>query len=98
MQPPFVPTQRRAQVELDASRSRYFDLYDLAPVGYCSVSGTGLILQTNLTAATLLGVARGALVQRPLSRFICKEDQGVYHLLRKQLFETGEPATRCSRR
>jgi hypothetical protein len=25
---------RRAQVELDAVRARYFDLYDLAPVGY----------------------------------------------------------------
>src|ERR1035437_1425211 len=29
---------RRLQTELDAARSRYFDLYDLAPVGYCSVS------------------------------------------------------------
>jgi PAS domain S-box-containing protein/putative nucleotidyltransferase with HDIG domain len=82
---------RRSQTELDAARSRYFDLYDLAPVGYCSVSEIGLILQANLTAATLLGVARGALVQRPFSGFISKEDQGVYHLLRKQLFETGEP-------
>jgi len=30
---------RRAQIELDASRARYFDLYDLAPVGYCTVTG-----------------------------------------------------------
>jgi hypothetical protein len=27
---------RRAQLELDAARARYFDLYDLAPVGYCT--------------------------------------------------------------
>ncbi len=80
---------RRAQVELDAARARYFDLYDLAPVGYCILSEKGLIQQANLTAATLLGVARGALVKQPISRFILMEDQDAYYLLRKQVFETG---------
>jgi PAS domain-containing protein len=69
---------RRAQAELEAARARYFDLYDLAPVGYCTLSEQGLILETNLTAATLLGVARGALVQQPISRFIFPEDQDLY--------------------
>ncbi|MBE0620883.1 MAG: response regulator [Burkholderiales bacterium] len=81
---------RQAQVELDAARARYFDLYDMAPVGYCSISESGLILEANLTAATLLGVARGALVGRPVSLFISKEDQDIYYLHRKQLHETGE--------
>ena len=79
---------RRAQAELDAARARYFDLYDLAPVGYATVSEKGLILETNLTAATLLGVARDALVRQPFSRFILKEDQDLYSLHRKKLFET----------
>jgi len=82
---------RRAQVELDASRARYFDLYDLAPVGYCTISKPGLILEANLTAATLLGVARGVLVKRPISQFIFKEDQDLYYLHSKRLFETSEP-------
>lgn len=47
---------RRAQVDLDALRTRYFDLYDLAPVGYCTLSAQGSIEEANLTAATLLGV------------------------------------------
>src|SRR5664280_1908600 len=38
---------RRAQVELDASRARYFHLYDLAPVAYCTLSDAGLIVQAN---------------------------------------------------
>ena len=50
---------RRAQVELDAERARYFDLFELAPVGYVTVSDKGLILEANLTAAHLLGVDRG---------------------------------------
>ena len=68
-----------------------FDLYDLAPVGYCSVSEQGLIVEANLTAATLLGLARGALVKQPFSRFILKEDQDTYYLCRKHLLDTAEP-------
>lgn len=82
---------RRAQAELDAARARYFDLYDLAPVGYCTLSETGLILEANFTAATLLSVARGALGKQPITRFILREDQDIYYLHRKHLFETGEP-------
>jgi PAS domain S-box-containing protein len=81
---------RRTQVELDASRARYFDLYDLAPVGYCTLNEQGFILEANLTVANLLGVSRGVVVKQPISRFIFKEDQDIYYLHRKQLFETGE--------
>ena len=81
----------RAQVELEAARARYFDLYDLAPVGYVTVSEPGLILEANLTAATLLGVARGVLVEQPISRFIFQEDQDIYSRNRQQIFQTGEP-------
>jgi len=81
---------RRAQVELDASRARFFNLYDLAPVAYCSVSEQGLILQANLAAATLLGATRATLVKQPISRFIFKADQDTWYLHRKLLAETGQ--------
>ena len=87
---------RRAQAELDASRERYFDLYDLAPVGYCTISEKGLILEANLTAATLLGLAKGALVKQPLTRFILPDDQDIYYLHHKKLFETGTPSASCA--
>lgn len=51
-----IVDMRRAQVELDAARERYFELFDLAPVGYCIVGEQGLILEANLTAAGLLGI------------------------------------------
>ena len=82
---------RRIQTELETSRARYFDLYDLAPVGYVTISEEGLILEANLTAATMLGVTRDELVKWPFSRFIHPEDQDSYYRLRTQLITTGEP-------
>lgn len=81
---------RRAQAENETIKARYFSLYDLSPVGYCSLSEKGTILQVNLAAATLLGVPQGALINEPLSRFILKEDQDIYYFHRKQNTETGE--------
>jgi len=83
----------RAQAELNATRERYFDLYNLAPVGYFIVSHEGRILETNFTGVTLLGVPRAALVKQPITRFIFKEDQDVYYLHRKQLLATGRAHT-----
>jgi PAS domain S-box-containing protein len=82
---------RRAQAEIEVSRARYFELYDLAPVGYFTVSEKGLILEANLIAASLLGVSRNAMGRQPLTRFILREDQDIYYNYRKKLFETGEP-------
>jgi len=84
---------RRAQQELEASRARYFDLYDLAPVGYIRVNEQGLILEANLTFADMLGLvgAKGAILKQPLTRFILPEDQDIYYRHRTQLFEAGAP-------
>jgi PAS domain S-box-containing protein len=82
---------RRAQSELEDSRIRYFNLYDLAPVGYLTLNDKGLILEANLCAARLLGLERQTLVKKPLSRFILPEDQDIHYRHRKQLWETGEP-------
>jgi len=80
---------RRTQGELVEERTRYFDLYDLAPVGYLTLSEKGLIMEANLTAATMLGVARRSLLNSPITLFIPKEDQDIFYLNRKQLIETG---------
>ncbi|MEI6874210.1 MAG: PAS domain-containing protein [Spirochaetota bacterium] len=80
---------RDTQVELDSSLHRYFDLYDLAPVGYFTLSEKGLILEANLTAAALFGLVRSSLVGRSLSRFIVAEDQTIYYAHHRLLLETG---------
>jgi hypothetical protein len=32
---------RRTQTDLESERQRYFDLYEMAPVGYCTISEGG---------------------------------------------------------
>ncbi len=80
---------RRLQIELEVSRSRYFDLYDLAPVGYCTVSESGQIEEANLTMAHLLGVTRKLLTQRPITRFIHPLHQDTYYHSKNLLLESG---------
>ena len=79
------------QAELEASQAYYFDLYDQAPVGYILLNERGLILEANLSAAALLGMAKDALVGQPLSRFVLPDDQELYDQHSKHLIETGAP-------
>jgi PAS domain S-box-containing protein len=81
---------RRAQADLEHSRARYFDLYDLAPVGYITVDDQGAIVEMNLRASTLFGANRSALGHRTFAQSIAPEDQDLYFLTRKRLLQTGE--------
>ena len=61
----------------------------MAPVGYYSFSAQGLILEANLTFATMLGVARSALINTPITRFILGDDQDLFYAYRRRLFDSG---------
>ena len=82
---------RRVQTELEESKRRYFDLYNMAPVGYITLIEQGLILEANLTASSMLDVLHADLLHQPITRFILKEDQNIYSLYSKKLFESGKP-------
>ncbi len=82
---------RESQIALDIACARYFDLYDLAPIGYLTLNAHGSIQQANLTVANLLGMTRGALIKYPLFKLILKADQDIYYLNHKRLMESGEP-------
>lgn len=79
---------RRTLAERDLAETRYFEFFDLAPVGYVTVTEQGLILHGNLTAAAMVGVASSELTRQAFSRFIDQEDQDAFYLLRQRVFET----------
>lgn len=84
---------RRMQHHLEIQRERYFDLYDMAPVGYLTLNAQGEILEANLTAASMLGMTRNELRNRSITSYIHPEDQDLYYLHGTRLREAIESQT-----
>lgn len=92
---------KQTQAELESSRNRYRDLYDFAPVGYFTLDRNGLILETNLTAAGMLGMARQHLIKKRFHYFITPGFRDAFHLYREQVLASTEPqwcAFQCKRK
>jgi len=78
---------RDARKELAESRDRYSVLYDFAPVGYVTLDIDGTILESNRTAATMLGVeSPSSLLCSDLSKFVSSESQDAWYLQRRKAF------------
>jgi two-component system cell cycle sensor histidine kinase/response regulator CckA len=88
---------RRIQGELEKTRDRYSHLYDFAPVGYFTISAKGIIDEVNLTGASLIGIERNALIGKPFSRFVLRDDQDIFYQHRQRLLET-ETSRSCDLR
>ncbi len=83
---------RRAQSALEASRDRYVDLYERAPIAYVTLNSEGLILEANRRAAQVLRVAQSQQMQgRALTEFVHFDERPrLQQLLRKTLRDRNE--------
>ncbi|MFH1314356.1 MAG: ATP-binding protein [Candidatus Eisenbacteria bacterium] len=79
---------RRAQLELEISRAKYFSLFDLAPVGYFTISEKEIILEANLTGAALLGVARRDLINVRFTAWVSEDSHQCVHAHWKRVLES----------
>jgi PAS domain S-box-containing protein len=61
---------REAHFALEESRQKYYELYDLAPIGYLSLTATSEITDVNRAATALLGFSRDDLIGARFSRFV----------------------------
>src|SRR5512139_412160 len=61
---------RRAQQELHASRDRYADLFEFAPVGYFMLDRHFQIVEANITGSRILDMERRDLVSKRLTMFV----------------------------
>ena len=78
---------RQAQAQLAESRDKYADLYDFAPVGYLTLDERGLIVEANLTAATMLGMERGRLLGLSFPLFLEEADRPVFRQLLAKILQ-----------
>jgi PAS domain S-box-containing protein len=79
---------RKAQLEIEESRTKYVELYDFAPVGYFTLNSKGMIVEANLAAATMLDVERSLLLRKPFSRFVLPEFRDLFHSHFKKTLST----------
>ncbi|MFC2107553.1 response regulator [Bacteroidota bacterium] len=79
----------RAQLIIEESRQKLFDLYNLAPVAYFTFDDKGNILDLNLTAAVLFGHSRKDFLKKNFNFYIERNDRNKFYLHLKNVFLTG---------
>ena len=84
---------RRTQLELEAVRDRYVDLYDFSPAGYLTLDTHGTIVEANLRAGTLLGLNRKNLIGQPLAGFIAPSAEGTFQRYCQEVLQRGTRQT-----
>jgi PAS domain S-box-containing protein len=63
---------------LEASRDRYADLFEFAPIGYALLDKSGIVQDLNLAGANLLGSERAGLIDFPFLSFIAKPERRAF--------------------
>ena len=60
--------------ELEVSRQRYYNLFDVAPVGYFTLDRKGTVVEVNQAGLQLLGYERERIVSMPFTSFVVEQD------------------------
>jgi len=82
---------RETRRELDATRTRYTELYDFAPIGYFTLDQAGLVLEVNVTGAVMLDTEVSRLLNRRFSRYVAGADYTIYQRFIQRLFTLRTP-------
>lgn len=81
---------RRTHGVLEAARAEYADLYDEAPVAYFSLDESAVVVRSNRTFASFLGVSHDRIVGKPVSELIAPDARDRFLRRFRALF--AEPA------
>ncbi len=79
---------KAAQLEIEESRNRYYDLFDFAPVSYFTFDNEGTITELNLSASKMLGVDRRFIINKSFFGFLSEDCKSYFQTYLKMVFET----------
>lgn len=84
---------RDARDELDAAHIHIMGLYDSAPIGCCTLSKDGLILEANVTFARILGVVREEIIAKPFASYVINGHQDAWYFICRQCLASDDLET-----
>lgn len=79
---------RRVGAELEYTRQKYYNLFDLAPVGYLNLNLEYKIVEANLTAANLFKIQKKFLINKLFIQLIDKDYQDIFLFYTQKLIKT----------
>jgi PAS domain S-box-containing protein len=82
---------RTARIELEQGLERYTQLFDFAPIGYCTLDVDGGVLQINHTAAALMDEARSQIKGKKFVSFLSLRDRARFRMLMNRTITKDEP-------
>lgn len=77
---------RIAQEELEVSRNKYVNLFDFSPIPYFTLDPVGKIMEVNLSASKMFGIARKLLIGKRFSSFILLDEKDSFNSFIKTVF------------
>lgn len=82
-----------SRTQIEQSHQKYFRHFDLAPVGLIRVNGAGLVVESNILGAQMLGVNRAQfyLGRRPFLAHVAPSSLGVFQQHFENAFNSGIP-------
>jgi signal transduction histidine kinase len=74
--------------EAELATSKYIELYDFAPIGYCTLSKEGRIIEINLRGASLLSKERSLLINGRFGFFVSENSRPIFNRFLDKVFNS----------
>lgn len=81
------------QISPDEVNRMQHELSEFTPNGYFALNTEGIILEVNLTGATLLGISRNQITDQLFINYIAAEDQDAFHVCWYNMMNTNDSQT-----
>ncbi|WP_353570700.1 PAS domain S-box protein [Candidatus Albibeggiatoa sp. nov. BB20] len=78
---------KKIRTQLANSRSKYFNLFKYAPIGYVVIDKSLNIVTANIAFQHLLGLNKKHLINQSINQFIHFDDIGIFHTLSLHAFD-----------